>query len=209
MITFYNKYAGNITYSQNGEEGILIECLSRMNMNTGHTVEIGANNGLWCSNTALLLRFSQGWTGKMVESDFNLWKECEDNWKDHPGVSCQCSHVDKYNINAFVDETCTVLSIDTDGSDYELFKALKARPAIVIVEIDSSIPPGEDRFNSEGGSGYLPMVKLGAEKGYFLLCHTGNLVFVSDEHRKLFPEIAGDGIVNSELYFKRDWLKAA
>ena len=207
MLDFLNKYANNITYSQNGEEGILIECLKRMKITTGHAVEIGANNGKWCSNTALLIE--GGWSCKMVEGDFNLWKECAGNWKDNPKVTCQCSMIDKYNINAFVDKTCDVLSIDTDGSDYEIFKALKTKPKIVIIEIDSPILPHDGGFNSDGGAGYRIMAELGIEKGYFLLCHTGNLVFVDKQHKKLFPEVKGDGLKNAELYFKTDWLKAA
>jgi hypothetical protein len=207
MIEFYNKYAGNIQFSQNGEEGILIECLSRLNMKNGQAVEIGANNGVWLSNTALLLR--EGWNGKMVESSHSLYQQCAENWKQFPNVKCTNSHVDAYNINAFVDDKCDVLSIDTDGQDYNIFKALKAKPKIVIIEIDSSIPPTEERFNSEGGAGYKPMVELALAKGYFLLCHTGNLVFVDDKYKRLFSEITNDPIENHNLYFKRDWLKAA
>jgi hypothetical protein len=206
MLDFLNKYSGNLVFSQNGEEKVLIECLSRLKIKTGHAVEVGANNGHWCSNTALLLK--DGWTGKMVESEFSLWKQCEENWKSYPSVKCQCSHVDKYNINAFVDDKCVVLSIDTDGQDFEIFKALKAKPKIVIVEIDSSIPPDQSGFNKEGGAGYRVMVELGIEKGYFLLCHTGNLVFVDKQYKKLFPEVKGDGLKNAEQYFKTDWLKA-
>lgn len=205
MIDFYNKYAGNITFSQNGEEGLLIECLSRMKVKASHAVEIGANNGLWLSNTALLLR--EGWSGKMIETNHSLYLQCVENWKQYPNVKIQCTHVDKYNINAFVDEKTDVLSIDVDGTDYQIFKALKSKPKIVIIEIDSSIPPTEDRFNVEGGSGYKPMVELAKEKGYFLLAHTGNLVLIDEQYKKLFPEITGDPIVNHELYFKKDWLK--
>jgi hypothetical protein len=207
MIDFYNKYAGNVTFSQNGEEGLLIECLSRIKNINKVCVEIGANNGLWLSNTAMLCK--DGWTGKMVESVHALWRECAENWKDYPNVKCTNSHVDAYNINAFVDDKCDVLSIDTDGQDYNIFKALKAKPKIIIIEIDSSIQPTENRFNSEGGAGYRPMVELAQAKGYFLLAHTGNLVFVDDKYKKLFPEISGDPLINHDLYFKKDWLKAA
>jgi hypothetical protein len=50
------------------------------------------------------------------------------------------------------------------------------------------------------------MVKLAIEKGYFLLAHTGNLVFVDKQYRKLFPEVKGDGVKNFHEYFKCDWL---
>lgn len=204
MLSFYKQYGGNITYSQNGEEQILLECLKRLKIETGSCVEIGGNDGRWLSNTALLI--DMGWTGKFIEADFDLWQKCCQNWAGNERVKCVCSFVTEENINAFVDADCEVLSIDTDGKDYDILKAMEAKPKIVIVEIDSSIPPTEDRCNKEGGAGYLPMVKLAHEKGYFLLCHTGNLVLVDKKHKKLFPEIKGDGIKNSEEYFRADWL---
>lgn len=204
MLTFYNKYAGNITYSQNGEEKLLIEILSRLKIEIGTCCEIGGNNGKWLSNTALLI--DKGWIGKFVEADFDLWQDCCANWKGNEKVRAVCSFVSADNANAFIDADCDILSIDVDGKDYEIFEAMEAKPKVVIIEIDSSIPPDAERFNSEGGSGYLPMVKLGIEKGYFLLCHTGNLMFVDKQYKKLFPEIKGDGLKNASEYFRTDWL---
>jgi hypothetical protein len=204
MLTFYNKYANNQVYSQNGEEGILIETLQRLKIAAGNCVEIGGNNGRWLSNTALLI--DNGWTGIFVEADFDLWQDCCNNWNGNDRVKAICSFVSADNANAFMDDQCDVLSIDVDGQDYKIFQAMESKPKVVIIEIDSSIPPDAERFNNEGGSGYLPMVKLGIEKGYFLLCHTGNLVFVDKKYKKLFPEIKGDGLKNSAEYFRTDWL---
>lgn len=207
MLSFLHKYAKDYIFSQNGEEGILYECLSRMGIATeGHAVEIGGNDGRWCSNTAMLLE--NGWSGLFVEADYSQYQKCRSNWASHPRVRCQCARVTAWNINAFVGHECDVLSLDTDGSDYQLFQGLNAKPKIVIVEIDSSYPPDVWAFNSDGAGTYRNTVELGIEKGYFLLCHTGNLVFVANEYRGLFPEIEGDGLSNAELYFKRDWLKA-
>jgi len=208
MLSFYNKFGKDFIYSQNGEEGILQEVLKRLKLETGHAVEIGANNGIWLSNTAWLIK-ENGFTGLMVEADYDLWEQCCKNWAGNNKVKSTCSMANPSNINAFVDETCDVLSIDVDGIDYQIFQALEAKPKVVIIEIDSSIPPDVDRFNSEGGAGYLPMVKLGIEKGYFLLCHTGNLVFVDKKYRKLFPEIKGDGLKNVAEYFRTNWLNVA
>lgn len=204
MLTFLSKYAKNYKFSQNGEEGLLIEILKRLKIETGNSIEIGGNDGRWLSNTALLIE--NGWTGKFIEADFDLWGNCVNNWKGNGNVKAVCSFVSADNVNAFVDADCDVLSIDTDGKDHEIFKAMEAKPKVVIIEIDSSIPPDADRFNGEGGAGYLPMVRLTIEKGYFLLAHTGNLVLVDKKYKKLFPEIKGDGISNSAEYFKRDWL---
>jgi hypothetical protein len=212
MLSFVQKHGYNV-HSQNGEDGIILECLLRMDYWPGHAVEIGANDGLWMSNTRNILeRGASGemprWSGLLVESDFALYQRCVGNWKDNRSVRVQCCHVNGTNINAFVDDRCDVFSSDTDGADYEIFAGLKAKPKIVIVEIDSGYPPDESIFNRDGAASYRPMVELGIEKGYFLLCHTGNIVFVVNEYRHLFPEIVGDGLTNSELYFNTSWLPA-
>ena len=211
MLSFLHTCAKNFIYSQNGEEGIILECISRFKaafkLNKGHAVEIGGNDGRYCSNIALLLQ-QHGWSGLFVEADYGLYLQSKQNWGAFGlKVRHQCSRVDGKNINAFVDETCDLLSLDTDGSDYRIFAGLKAKPKIVIVEIDSSYPPDFIGLNPDGAGTYRNTVELGIEKGYFLLCHTGNLVFVANEYRELFPEIEGDGLSNAELYFKRDWLR--
>lgn len=204
MLTFFNKYAKNIVYSQNCEEGLLVEVMKRLKLETGYAVEFGGHNGKYLSNTALLI--DNGWTGKFIEADYDLWEQCCRNWAGNDRVKSVCSMVNPGNVNAFVDDSCDVVSIDVDGIDYQIFQAMEAKPKVVIIEIDSSIPTDEDRFNSQGGAGYLPMVKLGIEKGYFLLCHTGNLIFVDKQYKKLFPEIKGDGLKDSAEYFRTCWL---
>jgi hypothetical protein len=205
MLEFYGKYAKNEIYSQNGEEGLIKECLKRLKITTGHAVEAGGHNGKYLSNTALLA--DQGWTVKFVEADYSLWQQSVKNWEPNSKVKSVCSFVSPSNIDAFVDDKYVVLSLDTDAGDHAIWKALTARPAIVVIEIDSSIPPDKDEFNKDGGSGYKPMVELGISKGYFLLCHTGNLVFIDKKYRNLFPEIQGDGLKNSEKYFRTQWLR--
>ncbi len=205
MLTFLNKYARNV-HSQNGEDGILLECLRRMEIVKGHCIEIGGNDGQWMSNTRLLIE--RGWSGSFIEADYSLYLKCQANWAHRKDVKCTCSRVSRDNVNAFVDGSCDVLSMDTDGADYQIFNGLRAQPKIVIVEVDSSIPPDADAVNSDGGAGYLPMVSLAYLKDYFLLCHTGNLIFVDEHYRHLFPEIKGrDPLIESEYYFNRSWLK--
>lgn len=228
MLSFLNQYAKNHIFSQNGEEGIVLECWRRMNqiekpvsadsapqdgsiplwmVGTGKAVETGGNDGRWCSNIALLAQHN--WQVLFVESDYGLYQKCKENWAGHHNVRSQCARVDGKNINAFVDDPCDLLSLDTDGSDYEIFDGLKAKPKIVIVEIDSSLNPEFASFNADGGANYFAMTLLGITKGYFLLCHTGNLVLVANEYRELFPEITGDPLIDIDLYFNRAWLKEA
>jgi hypothetical protein len=204
MLSFLHKYAKNI-HSQNGEDGILWEAFMRINPTHDHAVEIGGNDGRWMSNTANLIE--QGWSGLFVEADYSLYLKCKENWKHNPLVRAQCSRVDGRNVNAFVDERCDLLSIDTDGSDYAIFCGMTARPKIAIVEIDSSIEPPSECVNSDGGVGYWAMTVAALERGYFVLCHTGNLILVKQEYGHLFPECAPHPLLEWELYFNRSWLK--
>lgn len=206
MLTFLETYGRNYKYSQNLEEGILEEALRRMGVVIGKAVEVGGHNGLFLSNTALLAE--KGWSVTFVEADYNLYEECRENWKDNPRVRSQCCVVDGNNVNAFVGDSCDVFSSDVDGADYRIFQGLQARPKIVIMEIDSSIPPSDPSFNRDGAAGYFRGVELGIEKGYFLLCHTGNLVFVKEEFKHLFPEVKSKHpLIDSEFYFNRAWIK--
>lgn len=206
MLSFLNKYAKNILCSQNGEDGILVEC-QRRGVSIFHCVEIGGHDGRFCSNTAYVIESDTAVvTGLFVEADYERYQQSVSNWRHNPLVRSQCCRVNGKNINAFVDDQCDVLSLDTDGSDYLIFDGLRAHPKIVIAEIDSSLNPEFASFNGDGAANYFAMTLLGITKGYFLLCHTGNLVFVANEYRHLFPEIEGDGLSNSELYFNNAWV---
>lgn len=200
MLEFVAKYGGNVN-SQFGEDGIIAECLRRLEIETGHSAECGSNDGAWLSNSKALI--DNGWSGTFIEAEWPLYLKCQANWAHRKDVKCICSKVDGHNINAFVKDDCTLLSLDTDGGDYEIFKGLKAKPKIVVIEINSSILPNMDGFSADGGASYQEMVKLALSKGYFLVCHTGNLILVDAKYRELFPEITGDPLVDTDLYFNR------
>lgn len=210
MLSLLNQYGRNEWYSQNGEEGILAECLKRLQLERGHAVEIGANNGFYCSNIAALVDkappFTGMWTGLMAETDYDLYLQCKRGWAKYKGMRVQCCHVDERNVNAFVDDRCDLLSLDTDGSDYRIFCGLQSHPKIVIVEIDSSIEPPGEQVNADGGVGYWTMTVAALERGYFVLCHTGNLVLVRQEYGHLFPECKSHPLLEWEKYFNRSWL---
>jgi hypothetical protein len=207
MPDFLHKYAKDYVYSQNGEEGILEEC-QRRGINIFHCVEVGGHDGRFCSNTARVIESDiRVVTGLFVEGDYDRYLQCKSNWTHNANVRSQCCYVDGKNINAFVDERCDLLSIDTDGKDFEIFRGLKARPKIVIVEIDSSIEPPSERVNADGGVGYWTMTTLALESGYFVLCHTGNLVLVHQHYQHLFPECNPHPLIEWELYFNGAWVQ--
>jgi hypothetical protein len=212
MLEFLEKYSRNIFSSQWGEEGVLIEIARRMNITQGVACEIGGADGLYCANTALLIR-DYGWSGTFVESDLGAHHRCKRNWLGYPKVSSVLMRVGPENVNNIVPDPCDLLSIDVDGNDYAILNALQSRPKIVIVEIDSSIPLHIHGFNPEGAASFRAMTALGIAKHFRLLCHTGNLVFCDEQHGNLFPEIDVDPLQHPERYFNpavlsgdRSWL---
>jgi len=201
MLTFVERYGAN-NFSQNGEDGIIAECLERMNIQKGICAEFGAADGKFCSNTYYLLQ--QGWKGIMIESDPELFEKLINNTK---GLKCVVVQgmVTPGNINSILTVKQDVLSIDTDGSnDYDCWKEYLGEANIVIIEINSSIDPLTEYINE--GTSYRTMFELGIEKGYFLLCHTGNMVFIRNKFKDLFPEITGHPLIDIELYFNKSWL---
>lgn len=191
MLTFANKYKGG-QYSQNGEAGIIDECIKRIGFIGGVAIEFGAPTKQYCSNIYHLYENPQ-WTCLFLD----------DNPQEE-GINKVTITPD--NINKL--PPCTILSMDTDGEDYRLWQAYKRKPDIVIIEINSSLEPMREHFNSTNGASYITMLKLGIEKGYFLLCHTGNMIFLLDKYRELFPEIEGTGVLNWEYYFNKSWINA-
>ncbi len=189
MLTFAKKYGFNV-HSQNNEDGIIEECISRI-MPTIHTaVEIGAPTWEFCSNTAYLA--DKGWDITMYDISPN-----------DPRVISK--EITPENINQI--GIPTVLSIDIDNNDYHVWKAYESHPDIVIIEINSSIKPGIEMIPGDMGASYSSMVRLGLDKGYNLIAHTGNLIWVLNKHISRFPEFAGfHPLKDHHLFFNTSFL---
>jgi hypothetical protein len=187
MLSFAEKYGDNVT-SQFGENRIIDECIKRIQPELKIAVEFGAPDRMYCSNIYPLI--GKGWDCYYFDDKTN-----------DPYVTKKLITVD--NINGL--PKCSVLSMDTDGADYYLWQAYNGQPDIVVIEINSSLPPMVDHVSMEKGASYISMLTLGISKGYFLLCHTGNMIFILNKHRYMFPEIKGDGIENWEDYFNKSW----
>lgn len=201
-MRIFDKYKGN-KYSQNGEDLILEEIFKRLKIKKGNCCEFGAANGMYCSNTFALIE--QGWKGKMIEVDASFAKALIDNTMKY-GVELYFGKVTPENANLLIPGSLNLLSIDCDNPDWHIWKAYTGIADVVVIEINSSIAPGIEMIPGSAGASYTSMVKLGIEKGYFLLAHTGNLILILNKHRDLFPEIEGDGLTNADLYFDKSWL---
>ncbi len=176
-------------FSQNGEDGILLWILQETGAPVKTFVEIGIENAREC-NTALLA-FVLGWDGRMLEAD-PLGVQAAQRFSSRmlmgrPNrVEIRQAFVTGENVNALVGGgDLGVLSIDVDGMDYWIWRAVEsAAPRVVVVEYNASMGPEESitvpyraDFPAAGAhpSGYYhgaslaALEKLGREKGYALV----------------------------------------
>jgi hypothetical protein len=192
--TFYQLYKKNY-YSQNGEDGVLNELISRLNLKPEWVCEFGAGNGIRFSNTLNLI--NQGYKGVYIESDEKEFKELVNNHQNNENLillqrTVSADYGDVNSLDSILSSTpitkeFTVLSIDIDSYDYHIWESFKNyRPIIVIIEINSSVDPTNEKYIHNGkdkiGTSFMPMYKLGKHKGYSLVCHTGNMIFLRDDY---------------------------
>jgi hypothetical protein len=72
-----------------------------------------------------------------------------------------------------------LLSIDIDGNDLWVWKALAYRPRVVIIEYNPKWSAKKSRTVPYDGASVLALTRVGTEKGYDLVTSTkSNLIFV-------------------------------
>ena len=203
------KYSCN-KYSQNGEDGIIEEIFQRLKISEGYLCEFGAFDGCHLSNTFNLYEKNPNFKSILIESNKNYYDACVENVKDHDAIVLNktiSSEADgKNSLNSILEnlniddlsKKFKLISIDVDGEDYNIWKNFTSfSPDVAIVEIESSFP-----IESDEDLSITKMTNLGKKKGYELVCHTGNLIFVKKE---LFPlmEIEDNSV---ESLFLESWL---
>lgn len=193
-------------FSQNGEDGILLWLLQETGAPVKTFVEIGMENAREC-NTALLA-FVLGWDGLMLDADpLNVaaaQRLARRMLAGRPNrVEVRQAFVTRESMNMLIGGgDLGVLSIDVDGMDYWLWKAVEdARPRVVIVEYNASMGPDESitvpyqagfsaaEAHPSGyyhGASLAALEKLGREKRYALVAVDAagvNAFFVHDAVR--------------------------
>jgi hypothetical protein len=217
----FNRFRANI-YSQNGEDGVVRELLRRLNVgSSGWAVEFGAWDGRYLSNTYHLLESRAGFKAVYIEADsekFAALRILEHRFPNrvvpiNARVAPTGRHaLDKLLRHKPIPHDFEVLSIDIDGEDYHVWNGLQHyKPQVVIIEINSSLPPDIEQVHSRAnpvGSSFRSMLRLGRNKGYTLVCHTGNMIFVRSD---LIPLLGiGEGyrrmFAEPEVLFDTSWL---
>jgi len=201
-------------YSQNGEDGILQELLRRLESRSHWVCEFGAWDGIACSNTFRLVE--QGDKAVYIEARDDYFTQLLETCKTRPNIYPIHARVETEGdstLDALLSTTdipkdFDILSIDIDSSDYQVWKSVSEySPKIVVIEINSAISPlNETHIYSDTnleGTSFLPMLRLGQEKGYTLVCHTGNLIFIRNDLCNHVQDllIPGEECYRSAWYF--------
>lgn len=165
-------------YSQNGEDGIINAIFGMIGTTNNYFVEFGAEDGMQC-NTRYLSKY-KGWKGLLMDG------------ADRPGTDVKQEFITAENINQLfakynVPNEFDLLSIDIDGNDYWVWKAIDSRytPRVVIMEYNACIPyappvtiPYDASFSWDKttyyGASLSAMESLGKSRGYALVATDRN-----------------------------------
>jgi len=187
-------------YSQTGEHGIIEKILEVIPKNDKWCVEFGAWDGLFLTNTRYLIE-SKGYSAVLIEAAKDKFRDLQRNYSHRNNVISinqfvgfgKNDSLDQILSSTPVPNDFDLLSIDIDGNDYHVWKAIsKYKPKVIIIEFNPTIPthirfvqPASAAINQ--GASLLPLVELGKEKGYELVSVLPfNAFFVRREYYSLF-----------------------
>lgn len=206
--------------SQTDEDGILLYVFALIGTVNKRCVEVCAGDGIECNTANLILH--HGWDGLMVDGNADLVARGKAFYRAAPETRCYpprfvCSWITRDNINQIlVDNDFTgeidLLSLDLDGNDYWIWKAIEViQPRVVILEYNDILGPNKawtirysDQFQASdyprtdglpnfGGASLPAFVKLGRQKGYRLIgCNRlqYNAIFIQEGcGEAYFPEV--------------------
>ena len=211
-------------HSQNGEDGILWYIFSLIGASNHKSVEIGAGNGMECNTANLII--NHHWLGLLLDGNETHVKAGREFFAHHPDTwslppSFQHHFIDAENINGLLQTygfagEIDLLSLDIDGIDYWVWKAIDiSSPRVVILEYNaiwrceaSVTVPYQPDFEAVKvyqndvlmtyycGASLPAFVKLAREKGYRLVgsnSYDFNAVFMrNDVGTELFPEVSAE-----------------
>lgn len=182
------------SFSQNGEDGILLYIFSIIGTTDKKCVEICAGDGIECNTANLIV--NHGWIGLLVDGDEKLVRRGREFYSRHPDTftwapSFRCSWITRDSVNSIIHEAgvggeIDLLSLDLDGMDYWIWEAIDAiDPRVVVLEYqdicgpDRAITvPYSDDFQAKmctklgpnyGGASLKAFVQLAAKRGYRLV----------------------------------------
>jgi hypothetical protein len=171
-------------YAHDGEDRICRKLFGRIGTTSQTAVEFGAHDGFYKSNTAYFA-IVEGWRCILFDAEprSELVRK----------ALITAENINEIFDDAEVPEDLDLLSIDIDGNDLWVWKALTYRPRVVIIEFNPKWRPirrrtipydptrgawdQTDYYGASAGA----LVELGKEKGYALYESTSaNLIFAQE-----------------------------
>ncbi len=187
-------------YSQTGEDGIIQAIFGLIPDCNNWCVEFGAWDGEYLSNTCNLID-NHNYGAVLIEASSKKFKELEERFADRKNVFPVNDFVGfgaQDGLDSILRKTpipvdFDFLSIDIDGNDYHVWKAVEHyQPKVVCIEFNPTIPSEVDYVQPadpaiQRGSSPRSIVELGKEKGYELVCvRPFNCIFVAARYFPLF-----------------------
>lgn len=206
-------------FSQNGEDGILLYIFSVIGAASKTFIEFGVEDGREC-NTANL-SINHNWQGLLIDGSEKNVREGKKFYEAYgrdteSSVVFVNSFVTAENVNEIFLQNgfsgeIDLLSIDIDGNDYYVWKAIHAvNPRVVVIEYNASF--GIDRkatiqydpnfiWDSTSypklfytGASLRLLDQLAAEKGYYLVacdsCGVNAFFVRRDAGENLLPKVS-------------------
>ncbi len=222
-------------HSEFEEDGILLYLFSLIAPLNRNCVEICAGNGRQCMTTNLIV--NHGWWGYLFdgnERNVQDGRRFFANHRDtflHPPRFTQAwitaENVNDQLTSAGITGDVDLLSLDLDGMDYWVWKAITViAPRVVVCETHNAVPAGravtvpyDPAFVSDSelyrGASLEAMCRLAKEKGYRLVgVHRFgfNAFFVKNGiGEEFFPVMPASAFLNDPFSKKRrqDWAAVA
>jgi hypothetical protein len=157
--------------SQSNEDEIIADIFSKIGVGKKTFFEFGSGDGQQNNTIALLL---QGWSGVWLEPHKRRCRSAKQRYAGYPNLKIHRRNMTTRNVNKWITDKIDFLSIDIDGEDYAVWKAMTARPRVVCIEYDELV--GTARKAGWRGTPLETTKQLGEEKGYrFYGCSASNV----------------------------------
>ena len=177
---------GHRCFSQNAEDGMIDEIFRRVDTGSRFFVEFGVWTGLENNTLALLLA---GWRGLWIEADPVSAQAVRTGFASAIAAGrlalvesfVTAENIEQLLEGAAVPQDLDLLSIDIDGNDYWVWKAIRSfKPRAVVIEYNASlgrtariVQPYDPGFcwdhTSASGASLAALEALGQQKGYVLV----------------------------------------
>jgi hypothetical protein len=207
-------------FSQNDEDGILVEILRRIGSKTGNALELGVGNGLE-NNTLILLML--GWRVLWFGGEdlkISVPNNCANLRFEKTWIAREnCAQIVSAGLASMSIASADVICIDLDGNDIYIVEALLEaghRPSVYVVEYNGKFPPPIKwriaydpshswDFSDYQGASLQDFVDIMSAAAYRLVCCniTGaNAFFVRSDHLDKFRDVPSSV---EDLFYPADY----